>query len=211
MLESIALAGSRVESEQEYVFVKDDDFEFDDDSYDHCDVSTDLSCATSVASEVTLKDFSMSQIQEGIESSVVSLDEAGAVKVPGDPAEIKTEKRQMPDMSDLSTTKETCRLSNKKRRKQIKTMKKAAAAAAAAAVALTQVNHHPHPSPPRPIAQERQRSRRSKTASSMTISKSRSRNIAVACAQESLEAYREEIRMERQKKTMTMVGFVSVL
>jgi hypothetical protein len=80
------------------------------------------------------------------------------------------------------------RISNKKRRKKMKLIKKAAAAAAAAAAISTSIV----PSPPR--------ERRVKTPKA-TRPKKKTSNIAVACASETLEAYRAEL--EAKKKGMS--------
>jgi hypothetical protein len=51
-----------IEDDSDYVFIQDNDMEFDDESYDHCDLSPDLSCAASVCSGVTLSDFKIESI-----------------------------------------------------------------------------------------------------------------------------------------------------
>lgn len=212
-MESITLTELHViEDESEYVFIKEgetNDGLFDDEDYDHCDLSPDLSCATSVATEVTLKDLNLSLIDEGVESTTVSLGDEerdddnskhhfimdsmeGGGGGGGD--ETETEKRARENSFDKSMTSSSSsnsksRISNKKRRKKLKMMKKAAAAAAALSavneqngvIRVTSSTHSPA------------RSTRAVNSSSSSR-KSRARNVAVACVHESLAAYREEVQ-----------------
>ena len=219
MMESIALSELNViEDDREYVFVNEDEAEFDDDSYDHCDLSPNLSCATSVATEFTLKDLNLSLIDEGVESSMVSLEEGrddsnsnnvmldlhtGEIEQrTNDPEVYGEDLTPMVECCVLST-KKTSRLSNKKRRKKLKMMKKAAATAAALAESNQNANLSSNSDDVEQI------DRRSKTSFSKKLRKSRLHNMAVACAHESLMAYREEVRLGKQKKSL--VNYVSPL
>lgn len=104
------------EIEDEYVFIQEDDMDFDEESYDHCDLSPDLSCAASVCSGVTLNDF------KDIGSSMVSLEE--------DRNENMKKGVKNDDSDDtMDVSLPGRRLCNKKRRKKLKMLKKAAAAA----------------------------------------------------------------------------------
>ena len=139
MMEPIALTGLHViEDESEYVFVKGDEAVLDDESYDHCDLSPSLSCATdlSCVTEVTLKDFTMSMIDEGVaESSMVSLDGFPHLVESKQAGKCAKEQELIPTagcwtLNSSNENSNVCRLSNKKRRKKVKMMKNAAAPAA---------------------------------------------------------------------------------
>ena len=176
-----------IEDENEYVFVRDDEMDFDDESYDHCDLSPDLSCAASVCSGVTLNDL----IQEnGIESSMVSVEEDrndGESKEEGG----KPDDGECTLNANLQNGRRVC---NKKRRKKLKMMKKAAALEARKAQVET---------PPEPV---REPERTSPERPSRNKSKSkRSVNLAVACAHESLAAYREEVASKQKKSLVNYV------
>ena len=166
------------EIEDEYVFIREQDMEFDEESYDHCDLSPDLSCAASVCSGVTLNDFK-------VESSMISLEEDR------NDAESNESKK---DSDVMDGTAPGRRLCNKKRRKKLKMMKKAAAAAHFEASRKAQLELSNTSTPDRTVVE------RSKT-SGKTKSKSGVHSLAVACAQESLAAYREETG-SKQKKSM---------
>lgn len=155
--------------ESEYVFIQEDDMDFDEESYDHCDLSPDLSCAASVCSGVTLGDF------KDVTASMVSLEDRN-----------DGENREGKKVEDVAMANESAparRLCNKKRRKKLKMMKKAAAAAHFEAVRKAQeggVVATSGNSAERPVGRSKSRGKKS--------------NLAVACAQETLAAYGEETR-----------------
>lgn len=169
------------EIEDEYVFIREQDMEFDEESYDHCDLSPDLSCAASVCSGVTLNDFK-------VESSMISLEEDR------NDAESKEGKKESDAMDGIAPGRRLC---NKKRRKKLKMMKKAAAAAHFEASRKAQLEVAESSTPDRTALESTSRSK----TSGKTKSKSGVHNLAVACAQESLAAYREETGA-KQKKSM---------
>eukprot|EP00956_Cyclotella_meneghiniana_P024763 scaffold50291_cov53-Cyclotella_meneghiniana.AAC.1 len=146
------------EIEDEYVFIQEDDMDFDDESYDHCDLSPDLSCAASVCSGVTLNDF------KDIGSSMVSLeDDRNGNEKKG----VKNDDSN--DTMDVSLPGR--RLCNKKRRKKLKMLKKAAAAARFEESRKAQLHSE---------------AVNNSVQGSRTKSRSTSKNH-MACAQESLE------------------------
>ncbi|EED92585.1 predicted protein [Thalassiosira pseudonana CCMP1335] len=200
MLEMSVLDGLNViEDENEYVFVKDDamDMEFDDESYDHCDMSPELSCAGddlgSVASDVTLKDLN-------IESSMVSMEEDRDDGNSNNPSS----KGNRNDALNHDSSKEGggARLSNKKRRKKMKLLKKAAAQAYAEAKrnetlpfegATVEETHTTINQRPRSVSTSSSTS----TYSNSRKKKSKHSNLAAACAQKSLALYREETKPKK--------------
>mmetsp|Transcript_21891 Transcript_21891/g.46022 ORF Transcript_21891/g.46022 Transcript_21891/m.46022 type:complete len:222 (+) Transcript_21891:208-873(+) len=201
-----------IEDESEYVFVKEDLDHgelFDDESYDHCDLSPDLSCATSVATEVTLKDLNLSLVDETAEFTTVppdeERDEDDSKKVvldssnEGGVCDTENEKRVRENSFDKSVSSSaSCskstgsRLSNKKRRKKLKMMKKQQAAAAA----LATINDERNISNRNSAANSLSPRRRSKSncSSSSSMRRYRMSNVAVACAHDSLASYREEVQ-----------------
>lgn len=94
-------------------------------------------------------------------------------------------------MEDLKSTVATSRLSNKKRRKKMKLMKRAAAAAAAAAALSEMTAYVPTaptlPSSPKPRKKVKSSNRAKKVSS-----------VAVACAAESMEAYKQELATKKK-------------
>lgn len=97
-------------------------------------------------------------------------------------------------IQDMTPAISTSRLSNKKRRKKMKLMKRAAAAAAAAA-ALSEMTAYVPTAPTMPSSPSRSR----RKAKSSSRSKKAS-SVAVACATESMEAYRQELANNNKKK-----------
>lgn len=187
-MEMSVLSGLNViEDESEYVFIQDDDMEFDEESYDHCDLSPDLSCAASVCSGVTLNDFK----EEGIGSSMVSLEDRND-------GETKDGVMKDGDVIDAMNAPGR-RLCNKKRRKKLKMLKKAAAAAHFEASRKAQEES------PTPERNGTERGSRSKSRGAKTKSKSGA-NLAVTCAHESIAAYREEVGGKQKKSSI--VNFV---
>jgi hypothetical protein len=183
-MEMSVLSGLNViEDESEYVFIQDDDMEFDEESYDHCDLSPDLSCAASVCSGVTLNDFK----EEGIGSSMVSLEDRND-------GETKDGVMKDGDVIDAMNAPGR-RLCNKKRRKKLKMLKKAAAAAHFEASRKAQEES------PTPERSGLERGSRSKSRGAKTKSKS-GVNLAVACAHESIAAYREEVGGKQKKSSI---------
>lgn len=172
-----------IEDESEYVFIQDDDMEFDEESYDHCDLSPDLSCAASVCSGVTLNDFK----EEGIGSSMVSLEDRND-------GETKDGVMKDGDVIDAMNAPGR-RLCNKKRRKKLKMLKKAAAAARFEASRKAQ-EESPTPERNGPERGSRSKSRGAKTKSKSGV------NLAVACAHESIAAYREEVGGKQKKSSI---------
>ncbi|KAL7507555.1 hypothetical protein ACHAXN_006872 [Cyclotella atomus] len=174
-MEMSVLSGFNVEGgdESEYVFIQDDDMDFDDESYDHCDLSPDLSCAASVCSGVTLGDF------KDVGASMVSLEDRND----GESKYVKE------DVTMDAMNAPGRRLCNKKRRKKLKMLKKAAAAAHFEASRKAQ-----EAAEAETLAPERSVSERESRSKSRAKSKSKSGvNLAVACAHESIAAYREEV------------------
>jgi hypothetical protein len=133
----------------------DDDFEWDDASYDHCDLSPSLSCDTSVATNVTLKDLNLTgaaaTTATGDSNDVMmtmmvlddpmDVDEAGNggciewTSTLGRTTTTGTSSAAIAAAENFFATtnpKSGRRLSNKKLRKKMKNMKKAAAARALA-------------------------------------------------------------------------------
>lgn len=183
-MEMSVLSGLNViEDESEYVFIQDDDMEFDEESYDHCDLSPDLSCAASVCSGVTLNDFK----EEGIGSSMVSLEDRND-------GETKDGVMKDGDVIDAMNAPGR-RLCNKKRRKKLKMLKKAAAAAHFEASRKAQ-EESPTPERSGPERGSRSKSRGAKTKSKSGV------NLAVACAHESIAAYREEVGGKQKKSSI---------
>ena len=195
-----------LEDESEYVFVDgdvidgtdildDDDIEWDDESYDRCDLSPELSCATSVATNITLKDLNLiedsagmmdvdDEVREGGSSKEMSEDDTAAVRKV---------------FASAANPKNGRRISNKKLRKKMKMMKKAAAKKAAVETATEAAAPRPG-SPKRTKSASNNASSPKRNKSSGTIVNTN--NVAVACARESLTAYREEIEEgEKERKT----------
>eukprot|EP00571_Detonula_confervacea_P000035 CAMPEP_0172323748 /NCGR_PEP_ID=MMETSP1058-20130122/49478_1 /TAXON_ID=83371 /ORGANISM="Detonula confervacea, Strain CCMP 353" /LENGTH=219 /DNA_ID=CAMNT_0013039827 /DNA_START=66 /DNA_END=725 /DNA_ORIENTATION=+ len=206
---ALALADLNVviEDEGDYVFVAgdfdDDDNGLldeweDDESYDHCHLSPSLSCATSVATNITLKDLNL------IEDSAVMMDIDDDGPTPMDTEDARDEgssNRMMNGTarnhypSSMANPKNGRRISNKKLRKKMKHLKKVAAAKAAAEAIVSQKASimTDFSSWGSNVASPKRKPRSVRLSSS---------NLAVACAQESLAAYREEIEAGKaQKKT----------
>lgn len=101
------------------------------------------------------------------------------------------------EVDDLMNGTKMGRLTNKKRRKQRKLAKKAAAAAAAAAalsqLSLTATTISKTPTPPRIEKVVRRKLRK------VQATKKQVANIAVACATESIAAFREECLLNSKK------------
>mmetsp|Transcript_31427 Transcript_31427/g.59825 ORF Transcript_31427/g.59825 Transcript_31427/m.59825 type:complete len:271 (+) Transcript_31427:504-1316(+) len=256
----VALTGLNVviEDESEYVFIAEGDLNLDEwnnndddeSSYDHCDLSTTLSCATSVATNVTLRDLNL--IEEEDSNSIVAMDFFDSIEARDDddddaaPADDDeddcdgslTKRRNDRDVLGvakvfpfvtMANPKNGRRLSNKKLRKKLKMMKKAAAAKAAFEVAMANqkaissslINSSsmnsaseeeaPSSSPER-TSSSASRFKSTSTSSSPSSPKrksTRSNSIAVACAQETLAAYREEIEAGKlQKKAARFAAVV---
>lgn len=224
----VALAGLNVviEDESDYVFVAgdlldDDDLangEWDDEewSYDRCDLSPTLSCATSVATNVTLKDLNL--IEEPPAMGVVEPGPEARDEQDHRKASIDSFEREVRPFA-LANPKNGRRLSNKKLRKKVKMMKKAAAAKAAAEAfahqkaALPSDPSGPSPSEAPVVAAggPKRSSSRGKPSSPKRNRSSRGHsgnNIAVACAQESLAAYREEVEAGKAQKKAARVAVV---
>jgi len=145
--DDVNLLGNEVDDED-----IDDDFEWDDASYDHCDLSPSLSCATSVATNVTLKDLNLIGAAAATTATGDSNNDMMTMMVLDDPMDIDeagngdciewTSTLGRTTGSGTSSAAENFfattnpksgrRLSNKKLRKKMKNMKKAAAARALA-------------------------------------------------------------------------------
>ena len=180
--DSMTLAGlpSVIGDESEYVFVDDEDDEFDDDEYDHItDLSPVISCDGSIATEVTdLK----SLIDEGV-------------------AMVNNSENNINSTVTFSTGAKPSsgrRVSNKKRRKKIKMMKKAAAAEKAKEALAAQMRREmsSSTSSEESAGEGSRRTRRARSNSGGASYKERkaraSNNFQVACAQKALAAYRKE-------------------
>jgi len=147
-------------------------------------------------SSVEPLDEHMSEVEEDSESAVTSIAEATEEMIAEpEPMEEKVsddeeriEAIAAEAMVDMKPTVSTSRLSNKKRRKKMKLMKRAAAAAAAAA-ALSEMTAYQPTAPTLPPPSPK-KSRKSK---STTRSKKVLTNVAVTCATETMEAYRQEL------------------
>lgn len=172
---SILSQGAVEGDESEYVFIQGDDMDFDEESYDHCDLSPDLSCAASVCSGVTLGDF------KDVTASMVSLEDRND-------GESKDVKKEDEDVAMESAPAR--RLCNKKRRKKLKMLKKAAAAAHFEASRKVQEASAEDATP------ENSAPERGVTSKCKSRGKKNS-NLAVVCAQETLAAYREETRHKK--------------
>eukprot|EP00581_Thalassiosira_minuscula_P001624 CAMPEP_0183738822 /NCGR_PEP_ID=MMETSP0737-20130205/55557_1 /TAXON_ID=385413 /ORGANISM="Thalassiosira miniscula, Strain CCMP1093" /LENGTH=228 /DNA_ID=CAMNT_0025973457 /DNA_START=153 /DNA_END=839 /DNA_ORIENTATION=- len=222
---TLALTGLNVviEDESDYVFVAGDlddaDLDdWDDVSYDHCDLSPSLSCATSVATNITLKDLNLIEDRDdGNEHGNVDHSEEGSLKRKSD-SDYNSEGETRKSFSFMANPKNGRRISNKKLRKKVKMMKKAAAARAAAEAlaaqkaslsssssssdsAETLVAPPPSSSPPRT-------SSRCKSSPKRKARGMHTNNIAVACAEEALAAYREEIEAGKAHKKASPVNYV---
>lgn len=156
-----------IEDESEYVFVAgvddddidlldtnnneavvehhDDDIDWDEGSYDNCDLSPSLSCATSVATNVTLKDLNLTLTATA--TTTEGSNSMTTMMVLDDPMDVDEDCGWNSTLgrTDTSATaignaehffavnhKSGRRLSNKKLRKRMQNMKKAAAARALA-------------------------------------------------------------------------------
>lgn len=201
-MEMSVLSGlNMIEDESEYVFVEEnEEMEFDEESYDHCDLSPDLSCAASVASGVTLNDL----IQD-VGSSMVSLEDDrndGESKHVDSMGDVKNDESGDFAMNAFNPHNGR-RLCNKKRRKKLKMLKKAAAAAHFESMRKAQ-------SMPTDTASAFERTapeRTSPTKLSSSVKSKKVHNLAVACAQESLAAFREEVVAGKHKKA-SIVNYV---
>ncbi|KAL7487821.1 hypothetical protein ACHAW6_013420 [Cyclotella cf. meneghiniana] len=201
-MEMSVLSGLNIiEDESEYVFVEEnEDMQFDEDSYDHCDLSPDLSCAASVASGVTLNDL----IQD-VGSSMVSLeddrndDESKHADPMGDAKNDESGDLMM-NAFNLHNGRRLC---NKKRRKKIKMLKKAAAAAHFESMRKAQTM----PADPVSAFERSVPERTSRFKQSSSVKSKKVHNLAVACAHESLAAFREEVVAGKQKKA-SIVNYV---
>ncbi|KAL3793694.1 hypothetical protein HJC23_010266 [Cyclotella cryptica] len=200
-MEMSVLSGlNMIEDESEYVFVEEnEEMDFDVESYDHCDLSPDLSCAASVASGVTLNDL----IQD-VGSSMVSLedDRNDGESKHADSMDVQNDESGDFAMNDFNPHNGR-RLCNKKRRKKLKMLKKAAAAAHFESLRKAQSMPTDRVSVSERTAPER--TSRSKPSSSVKSKKVH--NLAVACAHESLAAFREEVVAGKQKKA-SIVNYV---
>lgn len=144
--DDVNLLGNEVDDED-----IDDDFEWDDASYDHCDLSPSLSCATSVATNVTLKDLNLIGAAAATTATGDSNDDMMTMMVLDDPMDVDeagngdciewtstlgrttgTGTSSAAENFFATNPKSGRRLSNKKLRKKLKNMKKAAAARALA-------------------------------------------------------------------------------
>lgn len=101
-------------------------------------------------------------------------------------------------LEDMKPT--TSRLSNKKRRKKMKLMKRAAAAAAAAA-ALSEMTAYVPTAPTLPSSP----SRKTKKPKSSKTRKAHN-SVAVACATETMESYRQELANTKKKGSSKFVS-----
>jgi hypothetical protein len=148
------------------------------------------------ASVETLDEQVAQEDTSEVSSVTESNDEKTAVEPENNEAIVENQVTDKPmdtdHVPDRSMDTVASRLSNKKRRKKTKLMKKAAAAAAAAAAITAGIV----PSPPR--------EKRVKTPKA-TRHRNKTSNLAVACANETLEAYRAEL----QAKTKRFSTFVS--
>ena len=153
---------------------------WDDASYDLCDISSALSCATSVATDLTLRDLNV-------------IEDAPATTTDTD--EPSSKDRADTALMFLANPKNGLRLSKKKQRKlrrKIKMTRKAKAAAEElasqrldAAAAFATPRSPPHS--PRKVSSPKRKA---------------AANVAIACAREALAAHRDEIEAGKtQKKT----------
>ena len=215
---TLALTGLNVviEDESDYVFVPSGEFDGehlnldewddeDDDDWTNCDLSPSLSCATSVATNVTLKDLNL--IEDSMTMAPMDVDNA----METDCNDAVT--RNVFSSNNLANPKNGRRLSNKKLRKKMKLMKKAAAARAAAEALAAQQKEEAMASssesiaamsteeemPPTVAAKSSRMSPKRKPGRSTT-------NMQVACAQESLAQYREEIEAGKGRKKTRAVS-----
>lgn len=224
---SLGLAGLNVviEDENEYVFVPgdfDDDAddllnneewdEDDDDDWTNCDLSPSLSCATSVATNVTLKDLNLIE-----DSAMMDIDEDANERTDVDAMD--TEETRESKLAQLAirkvNPKNGRRLSNKKLRKKIKMMKKAAAARAAAEALASQkaaadaaIMASSLESADTAVSDVPVSSSTSGRGAKSPKRKSHSSNVAVACAMEAIDTYRGEIeagkRAQRKMRTVSI-------
>jgi len=142
-------------------------------------------------------DEQMTEVEETLDS-VASFDaESPEEKVSDDTEEKLSEEEERIDsiaetaMEEIKPAIMSSRLSNKKRRKKMKLMKRAAAAAAAAA-ALSEMTAYVPTAPTLPSSPKTRR--KPKTASRAKKTSS----VAVACATETMEAYRQEISNKKK-------------
>jgi hypothetical protein len=223
-----------IEEEGDYVFVGGDDVddiddgrgglgdllnlddgeeEYDEDGwdevsydYDRCDLSPSLSCATSVATNVTLRDMNLVVEDADVATSTTAMMDVDDEDDDGGPTPMETEEaRYENDRNNFPATsanpKNGRRLSNKKLRKKMKMMKKAAAARALAELKAASMSS----------------SGAGSTSSESTASSSSPggvksgvsdgwASLALACARESLLASRIVIEAEKEqlKKTRTV-------
>ena len=232
-----------IEEECDYVFVGGDDVddiddgrgglgdllnlddgeeEYDEDGwdevsydYDRCDLSPSLSCATSVATNVTLRDLNLVVEDADVATSTTAATTAALMDVDdedddgdGGPTPMETEDARCENDRNVPASsakpKNGRRLSNKKLRKKMKMMKKAAAARALAELKAASMSS----------------SGAGSTSSESTASSSSSStpgrvksggsdgwaSLALACARESLLASRIVIEAEKEqlKKTRTV-------
>lgn len=212
---TLALTGLNVviEDESEYVFVAGDAEvnldEWDDDEWTNCDLSPSLSCATSVTSSA------LNLIED---SAMMDVDDDGRTAMETDEARDDGNQTMSEDANGkvfaMANPKNGRRLSNKKLRKKMKMMKKAAAARAAAEALANQKASMASSSSsssstamsedlPAPVVPKTRATNSGKSNTTSPQRRTRSMNIAVACAHESLAAYREEIEAgkARLKKT----------
>ncbi len=132
----------------------DDDIDWDEGSYDHCDLSPSLSCATSVATNVTLKDLNLDTgAAATTKTTTGDANIMATTMVMDDPMDVDEDVNgdcgNWNSMLGRTSTSASViiahaqhyfaanpkggrRLSNKKLRKKMKNMKKAAAARALA-------------------------------------------------------------------------------
>ena len=211
---TLALTGLNVviEDESDYVFVPGGEFDGDhlnldewedddDDDWTNCDLSPSLSCATSVATNVTLRDLNL--IEDSLTMAPMDVDNA-----------METDATRNLFSSNLANPKNGRRLSNKKLRKKMKLMKKAAAARAAAEALAAQQKEEAMASSSESTAamstEEEMPPTVAAKSSRMRMSPKRkpgrSTNMQVACAQESLAQYREEIEAGKGRKKTRAVS-----
>jgi len=214
---SLGLSGLNVviEDETEYDLIADfnlDEWDGDDDDWTNCDMSPSLSCATSVATNVTLKDLNLIE-----DSAMLDLEDDDAMDIDGVVGS-KCENGGAGSGTNfrIVNPKNGRRLSNKKLRKKLKMMKKAAAARAAAE-ALASQKAEADAAILASSLESTDTAMSDLVVASSAISdrgtkspkrKSHSGSIAVACAHEALDTYRGEIeagrRAQRKMRTVSI-------
>jgi hypothetical protein len=222
MMQSVAMGEiQHVESSEDYIMVHQpdemrDDLS-DDDSYDYCEdvyslhsTAQSMSTCSGAAENVVPKDVILtvsSGLMEDLDETHAAT-ELAQITVPSvlmkdlDEAHAAAKLARIPDLeqrsvasalSDVQDAVTLSRASNKKRRKTLKLMKKAKAAASAAqslsekARAAARSNLCP------------QKASKSKMRTPGSRSSKKVANIAVACATETLSAYREELLQNKQQ------------